>query len=123
MLLESDVFRTLNTRYLLLIGAGASKPLGMPLMKEFEALLNVKVGKEERECLRKLWLIHAEETNGATFDLEALLAIIERYHGFHNILFGDKEFGYIADKEEKRRGIAGAPVLGIVYQRRNVSEP
>jgi len=101
--LESDVFRTLNTRYLLLIGAGASKPLGMPLMKEFEALLNVKVGKEERECLRKLWLIHAEETNGATFDLEALLALIERYRGFYNILFGDKEFGYIADKEEKRR--------------------
>lgn len=123
MSLESDLFETFDTKLLLLTGAGASKPLGMPLMKEFEQLVNEKANKSESECLRKIWLVHDKETKGATLDLEALLALVERYGRFYDILFGDQEFGYFAhmDSQEKRER-AELELKGLIQQGMSIPE-
>lgn len=102
MSVESDLFKRLRTNVLILTGAGASKPLGMPLMREFHDLVSGKLNDEERELLRKISLVHLEETEEkreVTPDLEALLALIERYRGFYDILFKDKNFGYHTSEE------------------------
>lgn len=102
MSLESDLFEKLNTRLLVLTGAGASKPLEMPLMREFHDLVSRKLDKVQRELLHNISLVHMKETKEITPDLEALLALIEKYRGFYDVLFGDERFGFQFDEEWKR---------------------
>lgn len=97
---QSKIF---DTKLLLLTGAGASKPLGMPLMKEFYSLVWDKCNKTQRNLLDELSDIHREETGEHTPDLEALLALVEKYRQFYDILFGDKRFGYIKDEDWERK--------------------
>ncbi|GAG52659.1 unnamed protein product, partial [marine sediment metagenome] len=91
-----------DTEVLLLTGAGASKPLGMPLMKEFYSLVNGKSDEAQRQLLNDISLVHLKETNEVIPDLEALLALIERYRGFYDILFGDDRFGFHVDEEFRK---------------------
>jgi len=97
MSLESDLFKKFNTNVLLLTGAGASKPLGMPLMREFYDLVNMQASQEQRELLHDVFMIHNKETRDAEFDLEALLALVEKYRNFYDIFFGENKFGYPVD--------------------------
>ncbi len=103
MSLESDLFATFETKLLLLTGAGASKPLDMPLMREFYDLVSAKGDRVQRELLHNIFMVHDKETQ-SELDLEALLSLLERYRGLYDIMFGDSEFGYFAhlDSQEKR---------------------
>ena len=56
---QSKIF---DTELLLLTGAGASKPLGMPLMKEFDSLVWDKCNKKQRNLLDELSDMQREET-------------------------------------------------------------
>jgi hypothetical protein len=104
--LESDFFKESNTKLLLLTGAGASKPLGMPLMREFYDLISNNLDRDQRQLLSKILQMHmkeiGEDTAEVTPDLEILLALIERYINFYHILFEDAEFGFIRNDEWKR---------------------
>lgn len=102
MSLESDLFEKFNTKLLLLTGAGASKPLGMPLMREFYKLVRSKSDKVQKQLLHDIFLVNIKETRETTPDLEALLSLLERYRGFYDILFGDDKFGYPVDDEWKK---------------------
>ncbi len=50
MVLESEIFAKFNTEVLLLTGAGASQPLGMPLMTEFYDQITIKADSMQKEC-------------------------------------------------------------------------
>lgn len=96
-----------DTKLLVLIGAGASKPLGMPLMRDFQNLVRGRIYEAQRELielLNDLLTVHHKGTEEVTPDLEALLALIERYSVFYDILFTDDKFGYasVADDEWKK---------------------
>ncbi len=89
--------KILDTKVLLLTGAGASKPLGMPLMRDFYSLVNSRSDKAQTELLNDISLVHLKETREVIPDLEALLALIDRYRGFYDILFGEERpfaYGY-----------------------------
>lgn len=103
MSLESDLFETSNTKVLLLTGAGASKPLVMPLMREFYNMVNRKANQTQKECLRSIFQVHAKGKRREKPDLEALLALTERYRAFHDILFGDEKFGFPVNDEFRKR--------------------
>lgn len=103
MSLESDLFEKFNTKFLLLTGAGASKPLGMPLMRDFYDLVYSKIDDDQREVLRDILLVHAKGKRGKAPDLEALLALIEQYRGFYDILFGDDKFGFPVSAEFRKQ--------------------
>lgn len=99
---ESDLFKSNDTRVLLLLGAGASKPLGMPLMRDFYDLLDTRSQREQTELMNDIYTVGAEEAKGMP-DLEVLLSLIEKYRGFHDILFEGGKFGYSVDEEWKER--------------------
>jgi hypothetical protein len=94
MSVEADLFEKSNAKLLLLTGAGASKPLGMPLMREFHDLVARRCDQPQKELLRNISLVNVREGREVNPDLEALLALVERYRGFHSILFEDDKFGY-----------------------------
>ena len=94
--------KVFDTKLLLLTGAGASKLLGMPLMRDFYDLVIKKSDEAQRELLRDIFVVHQKETRRGTPDLEALLALIERYRRFYNILFEDERFGFPVDDKFKK---------------------
>lgn len=94
--------KVFNTKLLLLTGAGASNPLGMPLMRDFYSLIDIEIDKQQRGLLNDISLVHMKETGEVTPDLEALLALIERYRRFYNILFEDERFGLPVDDKFKK---------------------
>ncbi len=102
MTIEVHRPKILDTKVLLLTGAGASKPLGMPLMRDFYSLVSSRSDKAQTELLNDISLVHLKATGEVIPDLEALLALIDRYRGFYDILFGDEKFGYQVDEEWKR---------------------
>jgi len=93
--------KVFDTKLLLLTGAGASKPLDMPLMKDFYNLLRGRSDETQRQLLHEIFLTNIKKKEGIP-DLEALLALIERYRRFYNILFEDERFGLPVDDKFKK---------------------
>lgn len=91
-----------DTKLLLLTGAGASKPLGMPLMRDFYDLVIKKSDEAQRELLRDIFMVYQKEVPRGTPDLEALLALIGGYRRFYNTLFEDERFGFPVDGKFKK---------------------
>ncbi len=115
MSLESDLFETFNTKLLLLTGAGASKPLDMPLMRDFYSPVNSRSNKGQTELLNDISLVHLKATGEVIPDLEALLALIDRYRRFYDILFGDDKFGYAAVADDEWKKWAEYEVKGLLF--------
>jgi len=81
----------------LILGAGASRPLGLPTMKEFWNLIKEVAEKgtyDTRDVLRKIEEVHTLEHVGGPPDLEQLLFLLERYKLYYDIMFDDPIFGF-----------------------------
>jgi len=81
----------------LILGAGASRPLGLPTMKEFWNLIKADAENgsyDARDLLRKIEEVHNLEHVGGPPDLEQLLFLLERYKLYYDIMFDDPVFGF-----------------------------
>lgn len=87
----------------LILGAGASRPLGLPTMKEFWNLIKALAENgmyDARDVLRKIEEVHNLEHGGGPPDLEQLLFLLEHYKLYYDIMFDDPVFGL-----DQRRGL------------------
>lgn len=81
----------------LILGAGASSPLGLPTMKEFWNVIKTEAENgryDARDVLRKIEEAHNLEHVGGPPDLEQLLFLLERYKLYYDIMFDDPVFGF-----------------------------
>lgn len=84
-----------DCRVVLLVGAGASKPLQIPTMAEFWPILLANSHSEEENLALELLLETAkDETTSLPPDLEKLFEMVDRYETFYRILWEDANFGF-----------------------------
>jgi len=83
-----------GVRALLLLGAGASRPLRIPTMADFWQIIEANSHSPEEElALRMLLETTKDQTIHLPPDLETLLGMIDRYYGYLTILWEDPLFG------------------------------
>jgi len=79
---------------ILLLGAGASKPLKLPLMSDFWPIVYKAPFRDDaRKALDKLREVYLIRNGHDEFpDLENILDLIETYHSYYQIMFDDPIF-------------------------------
>jgi len=83
-----------DTRALLLLGAGASRPLQLPTMADFWQVIEADCeSNEERYAMSMLLNAAQDETTHVPPDLERLLMMLDRYETYFSILWEDRYFG------------------------------
>jgi len=81
-------------RALLLLGAGASKPLQLPTMADFWQFIQANCNTNEEQYAMSMLLNAAkDETTHLPPDLERLLMMLDRYKAYFNVLWEDPHFG------------------------------
>jgi hypothetical protein len=94
-----------QSKILLLLGAGASQPLGIPTMKEFWP--QIKWNAENKmmwdaiDALRKIEEVYAINNVDKSPDLEHLLLLLDTYNQYYGIMFHDPVFGFRFDEASK----------------------
>lgn len=79
---------------LILLGAGASKPLGIPTMNDFWQIIQAySYSEEEKIAMNMLLQVAKDETTHLPPDLEKVLGMLDRYEEYFRILWGDPRFG------------------------------
>jgi len=84
-----------DCKVVLLVGAGASRPLEIPTMAEFwPILLANSHSKEEQLALELLLETAKDEIVSLPPDLEKIFELIDRYETYFKILWEDHNFGF-----------------------------
>lgn len=81
----------------LLLGAGASAPLGLPTMSQFWDRIAAVASREvwdARDALNGILDVFQTDEGDGHPDLEELLALLERYKTYSDIIFDDPYFGF-----------------------------
>jgi hypothetical protein len=113
-----------QSKIVLLLGAGASQPLGIPTMKEFwskikSAAENKMRVWDARDALRKIEEVHSINNIDKSPDLEHLLLLLDKYSQYYNIMFHDPIFGFKFKEAFKYDGLiyteAGAEIRTKKY--------
>lgn len=94
-----------RSEVVLLLGAGASKPLGLPLMNDFwQTVYNDPFYDSTRSALDKVKEAHNIKTAGNGYpDLEGILDLVETYYRYYEIMFNDPVVKWdIYDDEMKK---------------------
>jgi len=99
-----------QSKIVLLFGAGASQPLGIPTMKEFwskikSAAENKMPLWDARDALRKIEEVYAINNIDKSPDLEHLLLLLDKYSQYYNIMFHDPIFGFKFNEAFKYGGL------------------
>lgn len=85
---------TPDCKMLLLLGAGASRPLQLPTMADFWQIIQANSrSNEEQYAMRMLLDAAKDATTHLPPDLEILLMMLDRYEAYFNILWEDPYFG------------------------------
>lgn len=88
-------------KVLLFLGAGASKPLGLPLMTEFwDLLINSDhlIDDTKDVLIKFLEFNKSKSETSIKPDLELILELTEKYKKYYDIMFDDKIFGWDESK-------------------------
>jgi len=94
-----------RTEVVLLLGAGASKPLGLPLMNDFwQILYNRPFLDRARRALDKAKEVHNIKTGDNGYpDLEGILDLVETYYRYYEIMFNDPVFKWDMYDDEMKK--------------------
>ena len=86
--------QNLESKAIVLLGAGASRPLGIPTMADFWPIVqaNCQYG-DENLALGQLLKAAQDEITQLPPDLERLLIMLDRYETYYRILWEDRHFG------------------------------
>jgi len=83
-----------DCRALLLLGAGASRPLQLPTMADFWQVIQANCSSNEEQYAMSMLLDAAkDETTHLPPDLEKTLMMLDRYEAYFNIFWEDPYFG------------------------------
>lgn len=84
-----------DVKTILLLGAGASRSLQIPMMADFwQIVLDNSHSPEEKLALKMLFDTAKDETIHLPPDLEKLLGMLNRYNDYFTILWEDPLFGF-----------------------------
>jgi hypothetical protein len=96
-----------QSKLILLLGAGASKPLDIPTMKEFWRYIKWwaenRMMYDARDALRKIEETYATNNIDKFPDLEQLLLLLDKYRLYYDVMFNDPIFGLKPDEVFKYR--------------------
>jgi hypothetical protein len=96
-----------QSKIVLLLGAGASQPLGIPTMKEFWPKIKWRAEHmmwDARDALRRIEEVYAINSIEKSPDLEQLLALLDKYGQYYNIMFNDPILGLKSNEAFKYWG-------------------
>jgi hypothetical protein len=85
-----------SSEIVVLLGAGASKPLDLPTMADFGPILRNLAenwSDDRRDALNKVFEVYKIEFGDDLPDLEKILFLVDKYNIYYTIMFDDPVFG------------------------------